>query len=57
MTEELERLIELARHHKITPEERREQRIRYVWSCMVEDHPELTVEDVRGMLRAGGLIA
>lgn len=49
----LERLVEAARNHVMTPRERAEQRVSFVYG-MLSSKSTLTKEDVRAMLRAEG---
>lgn len=50
MSVELQRLIELAKSHVMTPAERREQRRSWVRGNMMLDHPEMTAERVNRIL-------
>jgi hypothetical protein len=43
----LEALLEAARNHEMTPEERREQRISFVYGNLAIDDPTVTKEHVR----------
>lgn len=53
-TPTLDELLELARAHVMTPEERREQRISFVWGMLPWDS-KLTKDDVRRHLEEMGL--
>lgn len=48
----LERLIEAARNHKMTPEERFEQKVSWVYGQGMDCAPHVTKDEVREMLRA-----
>lgn len=48
---ELERLLEQARHHVMTDEERREQRISFAYGNLVLHNPNITKDDIRRAAR------
>lgn len=50
MSERLRELIEKARHHKMTPEEKFEQRVSFVYGQQDHDKPGLTKDEIRQML-------
>lgn len=55
MRPDLEALIERARHHVMTPEEKRAQRRSWVIGEMMLEHPEMTREYVEKLLDESGL--
>jgi hypothetical protein len=52
---ELDALLEKARSHVMTGEERREQRRSWVRGEMMLEHPEMTLEAANKMLDEAGL--
>lgn len=53
-TTDLDRIIEIAKKHVMTPRERREQRISFVWG-MLPSTSTLTKKDVRRIMEEQGL--
>ena len=46
MDDKLAKLLEQAKHHVMTPEEKRAQRISWVYGQMMDCAPEITKEEV-----------
>lgn len=56
MTPELEELLELARHYKMTPKERYDQRVSFIYGMQKLSEPGYTVEQIKAALAEQGVL-